>query len=1035
MIELKNYQRRALDDLEQYLTRATHVGPQTSFIQQTNRPYHFAPGLENLPYVCLRVPTGGGKTFMACHTLAIASRSYLKSETPLCLWLVPTNAIREQTLRSLHNKNHPYRKTLDQAFQGRVSILDLTEALGVQRGILDSGLTVFVSTLAAFRVEDTEGRKIYEQAGALSHHFLGIDPQLLSQLEKNTDGIVPQSLANVIRLRRPIIIMDEAHNARTPLSFETLSRFKPSAIIEFTATPAIEHDPARGIVSSNVLTHVSAAELKLENMVKLPIKLFTHHEWKEVVAQAIQMQRHLEDKANLERDSTGEYLRPIVLFQAQPHRQGQETLDVEVLKKTLIEDFRIPEERIAVATAEVRGIEDVNLIDPGCPIRFIITVQALREGWDCSFAYVLCTISEQTGARAVEQIMGRILRLPGAKKKKEDHLNFAYAFAASPRFIQTAQSLRDALVENGFERLETNDLVRPIGPEDLLLDLLPVHPVSVVVTERPNLDSLPEALNQTISIDNQGQLSINRPLSTQEVEQLESCFKKTSNREAVRQLSQRVSRDTEENQRLVRQSLDVPLLAIRQDGILELFESTHLLDRPWDLGLCDASLTPDEFSTSFDHGTTGEVDVGQTGQIEIREIESIWRQLNLLEVQSGWTIPLLSSWLDQRIPHPDISQAQVQIFIRKALGFLVDGRKIAIEELARHKFRLREALEQKIDTHRIAQQAKSYQELLFEDREGRIEVNPELCLRLETNKYAPNWTYDGPYQFRKHTPPNRVGELKAEGEEFECAQYLDSLSEVSCWVRNLDRRVDTSFWLQTSTDRFYPDFVCKLQDGRILIVEHKGEDRYSTSDSIEKRALGELWAEKSGNKCLFIMTNGRNFEAIKNLIRSTADEQKPFELEIISGSNAKPYIDHLPVFSLKAAAGKFSGSQTVEELGWVKVDGHKLNREMFVAQVVGKSMEPRIPDGSYCIFRANPTGSRQGKIVLAQYRGAPDSETGGQFTIKRYQSTKRHNPDDTWEHEEIRLEPLNPSYEPIIVEAKNADDVIVIAEFIGQLNY
>ncbi|PIQ82948.1 MAG: DEAD/DEAH box helicase [Candidatus Omnitrophica bacterium CG11_big_fil_rev_8_21_14_0_20_64_10] len=156
-------------------------------------------------------------------------------------------------------------------------------------------------------------------------------------------------------------------------------------------------------------------------------------------------------------------------------------------------------------------------------------------------------------------------------------------------------------------------------------------------------------------------------------------------------------------------------------------------------------------------------------------------------------------------------------------------------------------------------------------------------------------------------------------------------------------------------------------------------------------------------------------------------------LEIVSIAEAQPYVTHLPVHSLKAAAGKFGDGQHVEEEGWVRVDGRKLDKEMFVAQVVGRSMEPRIPDGSYCIFRWYQGGTRQGKIVLTQYHGPADPDTGGSFTVKQYESDKFHNPDETWEHAKIALKPLNPAYQPIEIKPTDAESVKILAEFLEVL--
>ncbi|MBI3292890.1 MAG: S24 family peptidase [Elusimicrobia bacterium] len=136
---------------------------------------------------------------------------------------------------------------------------------------------------------------------------------------------------------------------------------------------------------------------------------------------------------------------------------------------------------------------------------------------------------------------------------------------------------------------------------------------------------------------------------------------------------------------------------------------------------------------------------------------------------------------------------------------------------------------------------------------------------------------------------------------------------------------------------------------------------------------------------------------------------------------------------MKAAAGKFGDGQHVEEKGWVRVDGRKLDKEMFVAQVIGHSMEPRIPDSSYCIFRRYQGGTRQGKIVLAQYRGPADPETSGSFTVKQYEREKVHNPNETWEHAKIILRPLNPGYKPIEIQPTDSESVRVLAEFLEVL--
>jgi len=157
-------------------------------------------------------------------------------------------------------------------------------------------------------------------------------------------------------------------------------------------------------------------------------------------------------------------------------------------------------------------------------------------------------------------------------------------------------------------------------------------------------------------------------------------------------------------------------------------------------------------------------------------------------------------------------------------------------------------------------------------------------------------------------------------------------------------------------------------------------------------------------------------------------------IEIVSREMARPFETHLPVYSLRAAAGKFGEGQEVNEEGWVRVEGiGRLDRSMFVARAVGRSMEPLIQDGDYLVFRADPVGSRQGKIVLVQHRGQSDPETGGAYTVKRYSSKREVSPTEEWRHTKIALLPVNPEFSPIVLEPNSQDDIRLIAEFVSVL--
>lgn len=167
----------------------------------------------------------------------------------------------------------------------------------------------------------------------------------------------------------------------------------------------------------------------------------------------------------------------------------------------------------------------------------------------------------------------------------------------------------------------------------------------------------------------------------------------------------------------------------------------------------------------------------------------------------------------------------------------------------------------------------------------------------------------------------------------------------------------------------------------------------------------------------------------------TGKEERLFLHEILSeiDENAK-YEEYLPVYSLAAAAGKFGEGSDVHEEGWMKADiGRKLDKKMFIAKVVGHSMEPLIPNDSYCVFRADVVGSRQGKIVLAQHHDIRDVDMRSNYTIKRYKSEKKFSKDDMWRHEKIILEPLNKEYEPIVLSKDSESEFKIIAEFVTVL--
>ncbi len=876
---LKPYQLQSLATLRGFLEKTVELNDaDTAFYSLTRRPFIPPPALPGLPYVCLRVPTGGGKTVLAAHSIAVTADSYLRSDTPTVIWFVPSQIIRDQTLASLEDRTHPNRRALSERFGENVRVLSVADALYAKRADYDGGLVVIIATIQAFRIEETEGRKVYEANGELMDHFTGLATVLRNELEPGPSGDPVPSLANVLRLHRPIVIVDEAHNVRSSLSFDTLARLNPSLILEFTATPVTpeEHRPEKGIYASNVLHHVSAAELKAADMIKLPVILRGRSEPRETIGDAIAWLDELTAIAGAEEKETGEYIRPVMLVQAEAKSKDRQTLHAEEVRKMLVEHFRVPSEHIALATGSDREIDGVDLFDRDCPLRFIVTQQALREGWDCSFAYVLCSVAEQKSARAVEQLLGRVLRLPSARRKRRDELNRAYAFATTTSFQTAANTLREGLVNNGFERVEAETLVR-----------VSANPLPGLGDDRSAFvvdETLPDGLDaaafkRNVETVTGGRVEVDLASGRLKARGALSDYDKTAMllampAAAARTVEALVHRSRGARLNSVEATSEpirfaVPRLGVRRADGLQLFDRAHFLDIPWKLEECDGAAILDFFVPPKPAGDEAHLDVDIGGKITIDFVTDLHEQLDLALAERGWTKPALINWLDRRLPtssRRDITRVSSTLFISQALD-AIDGRTgLGLDGLARAKFQLVEALTRVIGRYRDAREATAFERALFPQSGLEFETSADLELVFDESRYGYRQPYKGGTTFRKHLFPV-IGDLEPSGEEYECAVYLERLASVKAWVRNTAQQPH-SFWLQTSSDKFYPDFIALLNDGRILVVEYKGAFLATADDAREKRLIGDLWADRSERQGLFLMLDDKEFKKIDGLVGS-----------------------------------------------------------------------------------------------------------------------------------------------------------------------
>lgn len=493
-MQLKDYQQRAMDIIKRYLetldswreknnTVISTIGadaaidfPAKTWTELGLKRDYFSKkdGLGNyFPNFCLKIPTGGGKTFMAVKTIDLVNQLYLKKQNGLVLWVVPTTQIYNQTLRSLKDKAHPYRQSLDIASGNKTLILekmdhfspaDLEENLAILLLMLPSAARQTKETLKIFR--DNGFTEFFPAEDDIEGHAKLLEkiPNLDYFGEK--DGFwgrqIKTSLGNTLRVLKPMMILDEGQKAYSKLAQETLKGFNPSIIVELSATPP---------EGSSILVDVTGTELNDEEMIKLDLHIYNKKDanWKNTLLESVNHRQFLEKKALDYEANTGNYIRPICLIQVErtgKDQRGSGFIHSEEVKECLIKEHGVAPEEIAIKTSEkdeLKEIDDVGgLVSKGCNVRYIITKQALQEGWDCAFAYILTILTNPSSQGALTQLVGRILRQPKAKKiRVYPELDESYVFC----FQQKAGELLDK-INRGFRGEGLGDLTGRISTEE-----------------------------------------------------------------------------------------------------------------------------------------------------------------------------------------------------------------------------------------------------------------------------------------------------------------------------------------------------------------------------------------------------------------------------------------------------------------------------------------------------------------------------------------------------------------------------------------
>jgi len=479
-MELKEYQKKTLEQVKRYLESlaefkaknetAIKIDPELS-INFPQKAWEKTVGSgylskknglgEELPNFYLKIPTGGGKTLLACHAIDLINRGYLKKQTGVVLWIVPTTQIYRQTLANLKNREHPYRQVLDISCGGRTVILEKMDRF--TKLDVEENLVVMMLMLPSASRKNKEVLKVFKDSGGFGEffpleddregnerlirefpnlHFFGDESSFHRRVAKT-------SLGNTLRILKPVIIIDEGHKAYSEIAQKTIRDFNPPIIVELSATPP---------QNSNNLVKISGQQLNQEEMIKLDLHITNKAslEWKDAMLAAVEKRNLLEQKAKEYEANTGEHIRPICLIQAERtgrDQRGTRYIHSEDVKEYLIKQCGIPEEEIAIKSSEKDDIEGIDLFSKDCQIRYIITKQALQEGWDCSFAYILTILTNPSSQLSITQLVGRILRQPKARKTKIKDLDESYVFCFRQKAKELLQNVKKGFEDEGLGEL------------------------------------------------------------------------------------------------------------------------------------------------------------------------------------------------------------------------------------------------------------------------------------------------------------------------------------------------------------------------------------------------------------------------------------------------------------------------------------------------------------------------------------------------------------------------------------------------------
>lgn len=862
-MELKNYQKVVMRDLSTYISILNDDNDLNKAWRHYWREKDIAVGLggvpayqntiAGVPHVCMKVPTGGGKTFMACSAIKLIFDEMPLGKSKVVVWLVPSDPILVQTTKNLMNIDHPYRQRLNADFAGRVGVYTKEMLLNGQNFTPDTvreQLTVCILSYASLRIDKLkkDERKVYQENGNLLRfaEYFKDDSELL---EDTPDT----ALIQVLRHLQPVVVVDESHNAGSDLSVEMLNNLNPSFVLDLTATPRR---------NSNIISYVDARDLKKENMVKLPVIVYNRTSRTSVIQDAIQLRNTLEQQALAEEQKGGKYIRPIVLFQAQPKTNNDsETFDK--VKQMLVE-IGIPEEEIAIKTSKVDDLGKTDLMNRDCPIRYIITVNALKEGWDCPFAYILASLANKTSKVDVEQILGRILRQPYAHKHTASLLNMSFVLTCSNDFHSTLDNIVKGLNSAGFSRKDYR-----IGEAEL--PLIPSEE-----TEQPEQPQMNFVAPTDISPSENGDVSEDTDdftdIDTSAIDKGVLTPTASSTPELANMIShaeQKANEYDEEAEQsesfgfiggelgnMMKQyhiqpqyseqinSVRIPQFFIHSKQSL-FFGDTVLLEK--DALLEGFTLSGQDATVNFtlSAGEMYTVDVQEQGDAvpkykKTSQLESDYLRDKLARMAPNEKVESCVHHICHIINRNNaFASSDIEAYVRRVVENMTED-ELSIIETSYHTYAIK--IKNKIESLQDKYREKMFYKWLDS---GKICCQeeytfPEIITPSDANSSIPLSLYEA-----------ECDDLNSN--EADLRDIFASSDGVEWWHRIINKK---GFRINAFINH-YPDFIVKMKSGRILVVEFKGDDR-DNSNSISKLKLGVKWASEAGKQYRYFMVFNEN---------------------------------------------------------------------------------------------------------------------------------------------------------------------------------